>query len=44
MSAVEWPTVKEAMKLKHTGVAGSPSSTSNDDDFNDWDGVIDWFM
>ncbi|KAG9191894.1 hypothetical protein G6011_10628 [Alternaria panax] len=42
-SAVEWPTVQETMKSRHTGVACSPSSTKDDDDFN-WDSVTDRFM
>ncbi|KAB2105684.1 hypothetical protein AG0111_0g6069 [Alternaria gaisen] len=44
-SAIEWPTVQEAMKLEHTRSGGSPGSTMDDDDDpNYWDGVTDWFM
>jgi hypothetical protein len=43
-SAVQWPTLQEAMKLRRIGVDESSSSMKDGDEFKFWDGVTDWFM
>lgn len=43
-SAVEWPTIQEAMQVKP--IKRERDKTYDDDDWGGkvWDGVTDWFM
>ncbi|KAF1948061.1 hypothetical protein EJ02DRAFT_507822 [Clathrospora elynae] len=44
-SAVEWPTLQEAMQLRRIrNNMPSRSSTKDDEEASSWDGVTDWFM